>query len=166
MVSKGETSRTMNGRITSLKNGTSLFAIFLLFGCASSRVEEYRSAETGISSEESIVLLGRATYDDKETDSSFTDCMVDSLVKGARKLKVIPQDEFKDDFFPWFEPRVEPASAQDLKELFALTRFRERIEERNVKYIAWIEGDTVRLDDGGTMSCTIGPWGGGCLGFS
>ena len=97
MVSKGETSRKMNGRKTSLKNGTSLFAIFLLFGCASSRVEEYRSAETGISSEESIVLLGRATYDDKETDKSFR--VIIAALSNFGKLLIINSKSINNPYY-------------------------------------------------------------------
>ncbi|MBA57652.1 MAG: hypothetical protein CMQ40_00620 [Gammaproteobacteria bacterium] len=144
----------------------SLLSVFILAGCASSRVEEYRSIETGLAFEEAMVLLGRATYSDNETEESFTDCMADSLSKGERPIRVFSQTKFKDDFYPWFEPRVEPTSAEDLRELFVQPGVRERITERNIRYIVWIEGDTVRIDDGGTMSCTIGPWGGGCLGFS
>ena len=143
-----------------------LILVCILTGCASSRVEEFRAAETGMALEEGLVLLGRASFSDNETKESFTDCMADSLKGGNRPLRVVPQKVFRDNFYPWFEPRVEPTSAEELKALFLEPGVKELISSSNIRYIAWIEGDTVRVDDGGTMSCTIGPWGGGCLGFS
>ena len=143
-----------------------LVIVFIIAGCASSRVEEFRATETGIALGEGLVLLGRASFSDNETKESFTDCMADSLKGGDRPLRVVPQKMFRDNFYPWFEPRVEPTSAEELKKLFMEPGVKDLIASSNIRYIAWIEGDTVRVDDGGTMSCTIGPWGGGCLGFS
>lgn len=141
-------------------------SIFILSGCASSRVEEYRTTETSIASGEALVLLARASFNDNETKESFTDCMADSLNSGEQSIRVVSQSKFRDDFYPWFEPRVEPTSAEELKGLFMEPDVRDLIATSKIRYMAWIEGDTVRLDDGGTMSCSIGPWGGGCLGFS
>ncbi|MEX2327554.1 MAG: hypothetical protein WD558_07465, partial [Pseudomonadales bacterium] len=54
----------------------------------------------------------------------------------------------------------------DLVLLFAQPGVQERIEESQVRYLAWIEGDTVTVDQGGSMSCTITSFGGGCFGMS
>ena len=43
----------------------------VLTGCASTRVEERREASTGMSDQEAIVLLGRASYSDRETETSL-----------------------------------------------------------------------------------------------
>ena len=151
----------------------SIFAklIFLIMtlnltACVTSRIEDNRIGLTGISDGEGVVILAKSYHLGNDTETDFIKCVSSNVSRGSSPIRVIQTIDFKNTLFPWFEPRVEPTSAQELKGLFALTRFRERIEERNVKYIAWIEGDTVRLDDGGTMSCTLGPWGGGCLGFS
>ena len=96
-----------------------LLVIFIILaGCASSRVEEFRATETGMALGEGLVLLGRASFSDNETKESFTDCMADSLKGGDRPLRVVPQKMFRDNFYPWFEPRVEPTSAEELKKLF------------------------------------------------
>ena len=121
---------------------------------------------TGIETDEVMVILGRASYNDRETEESFTDCIVDELSSGRSAIKLIPQDEFKDDLYPWFEPRTAPTSAEDLGRLFAEPGVRERIDAANVKYLAWIEGDTVTTDKGGSMSCTLSTFGGGCFGMS
>ncbi|MEX0940983.1 MAG: hypothetical protein WD002_00390 [Pseudomonadales bacterium] len=143
-----------------------LGVIVLLSGCVSSRIEESRTANTGIQSHEALVILGRASYNDRQTEVSFTDCIANALGSGSTPIRMIPGDEFKDSLYPWFEPRTAPTSADDLALLFAQPGVQERIEESQVRYLAWIEGDTVTVDQGGSMSCTITSFGGGCFGMS
>ena len=138
----------------------------VLSGCVTSRIEQSRDAETGITSGEAMVLLGRASYNDKQTEASFTECISDALDKGKDPIRLVSEEEFKDSLYPWFEPRTAPTSANDLGRLFTQPGVRERIEEANVRYLAWIDGDTVTINSGGTMSCTISTFGGGCFGMN
>ena len=140
--------------------------LFLVTGCVSSRVEQSREAVTGITANEAMVILGRASYNDHQTEESFTDCLSNILMKGATPIRLIPEQEFKDNLFPWFEPRTAPTSADELGRLFSQPGVQERINEANVRYLTWIDGDTVTVDKGGSMSCTISTFGGGCLGMS
>ena len=138
----------------------------VLTGCASTRVEERREASTGMSDQEAIVLLGRASYSDRETETSFTDCVASALAKGERPLRLVTQKEFKDQLYPWFEPRTAPTSSKDLEKLFARPGVQKRIIETEVRYLAWISGDTITTDSGGSFSCTLSSFGGGCFGVS
>ncbi|MCB1646158.1 MAG: hypothetical protein KDI36_11930 [Pseudomonadales bacterium] len=138
----------------------------LIAGCANTRVEESRTANTGLGVDEAIVILGRASYNDRETEASFTECISRALSVGDNPIRLIPEDQFKDQLYPWFEPRTAPNSADDLARLFAQPGVQERIEEARVRYLAWIEGDTVTTDKGGSLSCTISTFGGGCFGMS
>ena len=87
-------------------------------GCASTRIEQSRDARTGITSDEAMVLLGRASYNEKETEESFTECIADALEQGENPIRLISEDEFKDNLYPWFEPRTAPKSASELGQLF------------------------------------------------
>ncbi len=138
----------------------------LLTGCVNSRIEQSRQGVTGIGSGEAMVILGRASYNDRETEESFTACLEGILVSGSPPIRMISQAEFRDDLYPWFEARTSPKSARDLGELFAQPGVQDRIQEANIRYLAWIEGDTVTIDSGGSMSCTISTFGGGCFGMS
>ena len=42
----------------------------------------------------------------------------------------------------------------------------QRIIETEVRYLAWISGDTITTDCGGSFSCTLSSFGGGCCGVS
>ncbi len=149
-----------------IKHATSLLISLALEGCASTRVEERREATTGIGDQEAIVLLGRASYSDRETETSFTDCVASALAKGERPLRLVTQKDFKDQLYPWFEPRTAPTSSKDLAKLFAQPGVQKRIIETQVRYLAWISGDTITTDSGGSFSCTLSSFGGGCFGVS
>jgi hypothetical protein len=152
--------------MTQLKSTIGLLALMTVIGCASTRIEERREASTGMADEDAIVLLGRASYSDRETETSFTDCVASALEKGDRPLRLVTQKEFKDQLYPWFEPRTAPTSSKDLAKLFAQPGVQERIIETQVRYLAWISGDTITVDSGGSFSCTISSFGGGCFGVS
>lgn len=141
-----------------------LLASFLS-GCVSSRIEHTRLAATTIRSGESMVLLGRASYDDKQTEASFTDCVADVLDSGSNPVRLIPQQKFKDELYPWFEPRTAPSSAKELAALFEQPGVQKRIKAAKVRYLAWIDGDTVTVNQGGSMSCQVAATGGACIGF-
>ena len=111
----------------------------MLSGCVTSRIEQSRDAVTGISSDEAMVLLGRASYNEKQTEESFTDCIADVLNKGDQSIRLIAQQQFKDDLYPWFEPRTAPTSADELGRLFAQPGVKERIDDETYTYIGDIK---------------------------
>ena len=143
-----------------------LSALATLTACATTRVEQNRQMQTGLASGEAMVILGRATYNDRQTEESFTDCLEDILSRGDRPIRLVPQKQFIDQMYPWFEPRTAPGSANDLGRLFSEPGVKEQIADARVRYLAWIEGDTVTIDKGGSMSCTVSTFGGGCFGMS
>ena len=138
----------------------------LLMGCASARIQQSRTATTGMTTEESLVILSRTSYNERETEESFTDCLSDALSGGRTPIRLMSEAEFKDQLYPWLEPRTAPDSSDDLARLFAQPGVQQRIDENNVRYIAWIDGDTITTDRGGSFSCTVSTVGGGCFGVT
>ena len=143
-----------------------LSLVLLLTSCVTARIEESRNSTTDISVDETLVILGRASYNDHQTEESFTDCLADALGKGTTPITIIPENQFKDQMYPWFEPRTAPASSDDLAKLFAQPGVQDKIVNANVRYLAWIKGDTVTIDKGGSFSCTVSTFGGGCFGLT
>jgi hypothetical protein len=137
----------------------------VLAGCTSTTVDEFRQAETGIEHDESVVILGRRQASDYETRSEFVDCVGDRLSKGENAISVIPEQEFVDAMFPWFEPRTAPLRTRDLERLMAEQVVAEKMNEFGVRYIVWLDGFTETTGRTGSISCTIGPGGAGCFGF-
>jgi hypothetical protein len=137
-----------------------------LGGCVTSSIQEIREADTGMTADESIVLLGRRTLPSKEeTEHSFVSCLSRRIGGGGKPIKVIDEDEFRDALFPWFEPRTAPANSNDLPELMAQPHLAARLNEMGLRYLVWIAGDTDRTDSGGSMTCSVTTAGAGCFGF-
>lgn len=134
-------------------------------GCMTSRVEESKNAATGIAAGESVVVLATSYHKGKAAEEDFVSCVSDQIQKGEDRVKVYPERQFTDALFPWFEPRTAPQTAEALPELLTHAGVAERISERGVRYIVWLNGTTEETNGGGSMSCAIGPGGGGCFGI-
>ena len=145
-----------------------LMALLMLSttACVTSRVEDAREGSTGIRADESVVIMARSYHLGNETEAKYIRCIENALASGRRGLNVIPNNEFVDSLFPWFEPRTAPAETKNLAKLMERPGVAERIAEQGVRYIVWLDGDTERVAGGGSLSCAAGPGGGGCFGFA
>ena len=137
----------------------------LLASCTSTTVDEFRQGDTGIGSDESVVILGRRQASDYETRSEFVQCVGERMTRGDDSIRVVPEQEFVDAMFPWFEPRTAPLRTRDLEQLMAEDVVATKMNEFGIRYIVWLDGSTETTDRSGSISCTIGPGGGGCFGF-
>ena len=153
-----------NTRFLKKVTGLLIFALSLA-NCTSTTIDEFRQGETGIESDESIVILGRRQASDYETRADFVDCVGDQVNSGSDSINVVPEQEFVDALFPWFEPRTAPLRTQDLERLMAEEIVAEKIDEFGIRYIVWVDGFTETTGRSGSISCAIGPGGGGCFGF-
>lgn len=150
--------------------GRNRIGIVLLFfaslaSCTTTTIDEFRQGETGIESDESVVILGRRQASDYETRSEFVSCVGERMTRGEDAISVVPEQEFVDAMFPWFEPRTAPLRTRDLERLMTEDVVADRMTEFGVRYIVWLDGFTETTDRSGSISCTIGPGGAGCFGF-
>ncbi len=137
-----------------------------LGACVTSRVEHIKEAQTGIAEGEAIVIMAKSYHLGNETEAKFIQCVGDSIGRGRTGLRVIPNQEFVDALFPWFEPRTAPAETKGLPTLMSRPGVAEIIKEKGVRYVVWVDGDTDKTAGGGSMSCAVGPGGGGWFGFA
>ena len=135
-------------------------------GCVTTRVEDARMATTGITEGDTVVILAKSYHLGNETEAKQIACVEDALARGAGSLNVIPHDQFIDSIFPWFEPRTAPSETKGLAALMARPGVAEKVAAQGVRYIVWLDGDTERVAGGGSLSCAVGPGGGGCFGFA
>lgn len=137
----------------------------VLGGCTNTTIDQFRQGDTGIEENQSIVLLGRRQGSNYETEEGFVQCVGEKISNGRNSISVVPEQEFVDAMFPWFEPRTAPMQSGDLEELMNEPAVTEQINEFGVRYIVWLDGQTETSNRAGSISCTIGPGGGGCFGF-
>ena len=134
--------------------------------CVTSRIEDTREGVTGLNDGEGVVIMAKSYHLGNETESKFIDCVGESMGRGSTGLRVIPNHEFVDALFPWFEPRTAPADTKGLPDLMSRPGVPEMIRDKGVRYVIWLDGDTDRVAGGGSLSCAAGPGGGGCFGFA
>jgi hypothetical protein len=142
-----------------------MIALSVMASCTSTTVDEFRQGETGITSDETVVVLGRRQASDYETRSEFIECVGEKMGRGDDALNIIPEQEFIDAMFPWFEPRTAPLRTQDLAKLMSEDVVADKMGEFGIRYIVWVDGFTETSGRTGSISCTVGPGGAGCFGF-
>ena len=144
-----------------------LAATVLLSGCASmTTVDDFRptTEPLDIRAGEKVVILGRRDVGHYETDRSFIACIGDEI--DDAHFGVVPEQEFIDALYPWFEPRTAPKGLQRLKRLMQEPVIREKMKAEKIRYMVWLDGEIESQGQTGSMSCTLGPTGGGCFGFT
>jgi len=136
-----------------------------LSSCTITEIDEFRQSATSIGEDESIVILGRRQSNNYETEESFVGCVANVVSSGQNAINVVDEREFLDAMFPFFEPRTAPMRTGHLEQLLAVDVAAEKMEEFGIEYIVWLDGITQRTDQSGSISCAVGPAGGGCFGF-
>ena len=152
--------------MTQVTRCLSVLLIFTLSGCVTALVENDRQKMTGLNEGESVVVMAKSYHQGNETEADYIRCVESAIGRGSNGLKVIPNQEFVDQLFPWFEPRTAPADTKGLGQLLERPGVAQAVEKMGVRYIVWLDGDTNRVTQGGSMSCAAGPGGGGCFGFA
>ncbi len=153
-----------------MKSLAALAALTLLItlsACTTTTVDEYRENSTALTlkSGERVVVLGRRHYADYETEPDFIDCIGNTL-KADKKISVIPEKEFTDLLYPWFEPRTAPLGLKRLAKMLDEPLIAQRFKEQGLHYMIWVDGSTETTDRDGSVSCAVAPGGGGCFGFA
>ena len=144
-----------------------LAIVLLLSGCAATTtIDEYRPSNEliSLSASEKVALLGRRDAGHYETDREFIDC-ISNKIKGG-PIEVLEEQAFIDAIYPWFEPRTAPKGLARLKKLLQRPFIKSEIDRQGVRYLIWLDGSTETQGNTGSISCAVGPAGGGCFGFA
>ncbi len=150
-----------------IRGAVALAGACVLAGCASTTtIDEYRPTTEPIDIEEGekVVILGRRDAGHYETDRSFIDCIGDEI--DDSDFIVMPEQEFIDAIYPWFEPRTAPKGLKRLQMMFERPAIRDKVYAEKIRYLVWLDGDIESDGHAGSMSCGFAPGGGGCFGFT
>ena len=128
------------------------------------KLDEDRAMSTSIGATEAVVLLAKPHVEGITAEDDFMDCVGDKMAKSTG-IQVRPNDLFVDSMFPWLEPSTAPQRPEGITKLLSKDVVAARVAESGVRYLIWIDGATRQTDSGGSITCTIGPAGGGCIGF-
>jgi hypothetical protein len=134
-------------------------------GCMHARIEQTRELPTAISSTEAVVILAKPNVEGAGTEEKFMNCVGKGLAGGAHPMRISGNTLFVDDLFPWFEPSTAPTRPEALAELLARPGVSQKIADKGVRYVVWVDGVTRKTDGGGSIACGAAPGAAGCLGF-
>ena len=137
-----------------------------LAGCTSVVIDQYRTTDTSLSRDkgDAVVVLGRRYAANYDTEIDLISCVGEELHHDEH-LIVIPEQQFVDRLYPWFEPRTAPMKVTALKNLVQREEVAEVMDEYNIRHIVWIDGKTETVSSAGSIGCSIGAGGAGCFGF-
>jgi hypothetical protein len=144
-----------------------LAATFILGGCGSmTTVDDYRPTTEPIyiGASEKVAILGRRDAGHYVTDRGFIECLVGRMENS--EFQVMPEEEFVDALFPWFEPRTAPKNLTRLRKIMQEPSVRKKIDEQQISYLVWLDGEVESHGVTGAMHCGVGPTGAGCFGFT
>ena len=153
-----------------MKSKQKILTVALMFiglsACTTINVDQVRLRDTAALEEgDAMVVLGRHQTAQVQTEASLVSCIGNRLDSGTSSVRIIPEAEFVDAFYPWFEARTAPLHPKKLKKVLLEPIVAEKINALNIRYFIWVEGSTERTGASGSLSCTISPAGSGCFGF-
>lgn len=146
----------------------SVLLLPLLSACSTStHIDEFRMStkQLDLNGGEKVVVMGRRHAGEYETEPDFIDCIGGKLASGGQ-VPVIPEQQFLDSFYPWFEPRTAPLGLRRMGKMLEDPLIAERLHQVGIRYMIWVDGNTETTEKNGAVSCAIGPGGGGCFGFA
>ncbi len=121
-------------RVSRPKLWLSLLMLACSTGCVTTTVQEIRQASTGISTDETVVVLGRHNNAADESEDDFVTCVSNNLSNGSNAVGVIPEAQFVDAMFPWFEPRTAPLNTSELPQIVNQPILADRLSSIGVRY--------------------------------
>ncbi len=139
---------------------------WLASACTTINIDQVRLKDTvEWQKGDSMVVLGRHQTPEIQTEASLVNCIGNNLRRGTQDIRVIGESEFVNAFYPWFEARTAPLRPAKLRKVLREPLVEKKLNDMRVKYFVWVEGSTERTASAGSMTCSIGPGGGGCFGF-
>jgi len=139
--------------------------ILLLPSCTTVVIDQVQHQATNLKGGDSIVVIGRRSGSDYETEPELISCIGTVLSHGEEGINVIPENDFVDTLYPWFEARTAPTHVQALQRLISYEKIAKVIDDYNVHYIVWVDGNTEKTRGSGSISCGLSPTGVACFGF-
>ena len=109
-------------------------------GCRTSTViDDYRAAKDSYVDGDVAVVLGRRHEMDRDTENDFISCVGKKITGAAPELSVIPEREFVDALYPWFEASTAPMDISGLDKLLDNQTVAKQLADLNLRYFIWIK---------------------------
>lgn len=74
--------------------------------------------------------------------SQLVDCVVRVMQRANSALRIVPDKQFRDSMFPWFEPGIAPDTDEELATLLRQAVVSDSIVKLGVRYVVSVSGIT------------------------
>ena len=138
--------------------------LFMLSGCTTTIIDEVRNSYVGLANGDKVVVIGRRHRSEYETELDFVECVGKGIAEGSN-ISVVPEQDFIDSLYPWFEPRTAPVRISGMAKLLERSDVEARLVELGIRHIVWIDGSTRVTSKSGSLACGASLTGASCLGF-
>lgn len=138
--------------------------LVLLSACTNSIIDEVRHDYVDVAEGESIVVIGRHHKSEYETELDFVRC-IGLAISEETDINVIPEQEFIDNLYPWFEPRTAPIRLAGMENLLQRSGVKSQLTEMGIRHIIWIDGSTQVTSKAGSLACGASLTGASCIGY-
>lgn len=139
----------------------------MLFGCTSTNSPAPHFVSVNkVQTEPTIVVLRQRHVTHKHSESDYLECLTDDLAVKAAPYSVLPEQQFFDAMYPYFEPSTAPLHISHLNQMLQEPAVAQKLDDLKLRYLVFIEGKTRKVNNKGAVSCGISPAGGGCLGLA
>jgi hypothetical protein len=98
-----------------------------------------------------------------EISEDVIQCVEESLRDEAPGLNVMPSRQFRNSFFPWFEPNTAPHSDEDLALLMDRDGVRQHVSDLGLRYVVSLSGRTYTVGKNSWGGCVGGYAGAACV---
>jgi hypothetical protein len=134
----------------------------MLTACASIGTKKSNQPVAIDPSFRSIAILGRRHVGHDQTELDYVACIEDELRLRFNLLNIIPEQQFIDNMYPYFEKSTAPLTVNNLSLMMQKPVIAKKLDELNVDHLIWINGKTHRTGQSGSITCATT----GCLGYA
>lgn len=116
-----------------VSNALTMILVVAISGCVTAVIEDAREQPTGLLEGETVVVMAKSYHQGNETETDYIRCIEKALGRGSGALNVVPNQQFVDNLFPWFEPRTAPADTKGLAQLMERPGVPEAVRDMGVR---------------------------------
>lgn len=117
-----------------------VISLILLFvvACGTPKVVQNLSPPTTKTQVNGVAVISPTGED----EGKFADCVRGAISRAGSNLAVIPEKEFREAMFPWYEPETQPVTWRKLQNFVTLPVVQNRLHELGVRYVVEAGGET------------------------
>jgi len=127
--------------VSKIKLVSILLLLWCVSACTTINIDQVRLRDDiQLNKGDAMVVLGRHQTAQIQTEGSLVSCIGNRLARGTDQIQIIPETDFVDAFYPYFEARTAPLRPEKLRKVLDQPLVAQKIRAMNIRYFVWVEG--------------------------